>query len=154
MKKNSGPPCSAYFCKTNNFCNIILTYRQHITNATSFAYRWLTNNELKSQSEKLEMTYLKKKEMKRTWTMPPGRPPRSSSLVSDLSQSAATICIKVPFALNWKQSKYIIILNWKLKFNAGKLKLELYKMKVSEFNGGYPWLLTSRSRSPYDIYKS
>lgn len=34
-----------------------------------------------------------------TWTMPPGRPPRSSSRLSDFSQSAATIFINVPFAL-------------------------------------------------------
>lgn len=43
-----------------------------------------------------------------TWTILLGRPPRSSSRLSDLSQSAPTICIKEPFALIWSRENYLV----------------------------------------------
>lgn len=44
-----------------------------------------------------------------TWTIPPGRPLRLSSRLSDLSQSAPTSCINVPFALIWYREMWQII---------------------------------------------
>lgn len=43
-----------------------------------------------------------------TWTILSGRPPRSSSRLSDLTQSAPTICIKVPFALIWSRENNLV----------------------------------------------
>ena len=57
----------------------------------------------------------------KTWTILLGRPPRSSSRLSDLSQSAPTICIKVPAALIWSRENYLVqkteILIYKKKKN-------------------------------------
>lgn len=89
--------------------------------------------------------------------MPPGRPPRSSSRLSDLSQSAATICINVPVALNWKEikSKYII-LNWNLKFQGRKTQNgALQKKSQSEFIGDiqdYKFLEANHSIISTELY--
>lgn len=79
IKKNSGPPCSAYFC------------RKELVKCLEWVDR---------KSWKIWAVY---SDETSTWTIPPGRPPRSSSRLSDFSQSAATICIKVPFAFTWEK---------------------------------------------------
>lgn len=49
-----------------------------------------------------------------TWTMLPCRPARSSSRLSDLSQSAPTICIRVPVALICHDHIKLMVIFWLL----------------------------------------
>lgn len=88
--------------RSTSFCIFLHSYNQHQRLWLHFphSYAALVSTEYVVSKDGFWKTCVIRK-TSQTWTIPPGRPPRLSSRLSDLNQSAPTSCIKVPFALIW-----------------------------------------------------
>lgn len=100
-----------------------------------------------------------------TWTMPPGRPPRSSSRLSDFSQSAATICIRVSLALiccSWQGNNLLkrshILQEFLTRIHRNKmseklvsLQYRIYSMMVTSQAFGVRIEFTSKCKTKHTL---